>query len=102
MRELYENGDRGDMWLYSRSLYQNTECAIKMDDNISRTFQENLGSRQGHKKSAGHYKQYNNPIQNELNDSKLGFPIGEFSISNVAVADDLLGIANNPGNLQIS
>ena len=101
VRELYENGENGDTWLYSRALYQNTECAMKMNDNLSRTFEENLGSRQGHKKSSGHYKQYNNPIQNELNDSDLGFPIGKFNISNVAVADDLLGISNSPGNLQI-
>lgn len=91
----------GDTWLYSRSLYQNTECAIKNDEKISRTFQENLGSRQGHKKSSGHYKQYNNPIQQELNQSQLGFSIGKHNISNIAVADDPLGVSNNPHNLQI-
>ena len=55
VRELFENGEEGDIWQYSRGLYQNTECTIKMNDEISRTFQEQLGSRQGHKKSSGHY-----------------------------------------------
>ena len=101
VRELYENGGDGDMWLYSRSLYQNTECTIKMNGNISRTFPEKLGSRQGHKKSAGHYKQYNNSIQQELNEGSLAFQIGKYNISNIAMADDLLGVSSNSGNLQI-
>ena len=101
VRELYENGEDGDTWLYSRALYKNTECAIKMEEKMSRTFEEQLGSRQGHKKSSGHYKQYNNPIQMELNESDLGAKIGNYNISNIAVADDLLGVSNNPNNLQI-
>ena len=32
VRELYENGEDGDMWQYSRALYQNTECVIKMNN----------------------------------------------------------------------
>ena len=100
IRELFENGEDGDLWLYSRGLYHNTACTIKHDGNLSRKFTENLGSRQGHRKSSDHYKQYNNPIQNMLKISDLGFQIGPYNISNITVADDILGMSNNPGNLQ--
>ena len=100
IRELFGNGEDGDLWLYSRGLYQDTACSIKHNGNLSRRFHENLGSRQGHRKSSDHYKQYNNPIQIILNKSNLGFQIGPYNISNVTVADDLLGMSSSPGNLQ--
>ena len=101
IRELFENGEDGDLWQYSRGLYQNTACSIKQNGQLSRRFQENLGSRQGHRKSTDHYKQYNNPIQNNLNISNLGFQIRPYYISNITVADDILGMSSSPGNLQI-
>ena len=52
-------------------------------------------------KSAGHYKQYNNHIQEILNNTNLGFNIGPHNISNSVVAGDLLAMSDDPGNLQI-
>ena len=36
IRELFENGEDGDLWLYSRGLYQNTACSIKHNGNLSK------------------------------------------------------------------
>ena len=46
-------------------------------------------------------KQYNDSIQQELNEGSLAFQIGKYNISNIAMADDLLGVSCNSGNLQI-
>ena len=40
VRELYSNGERGDILNYSKHTYKNTDCHIKLEDKLSRKIQE--------------------------------------------------------------
>ena len=46
-RELFFAGEEGDTWQYSYNSYQNTRCQIKLDGQLSKPFEEELGVRQG-------------------------------------------------------
>ena len=61
-RELYCAGERGKYWLASKYSYENTQTQIKMNNQLSRNFSENLGVIQGHVRAADHYKIYINPL----------------------------------------
>ena len=89
IRELYAIGERGDFLQFSRNTYLNTECSIKLDGKLSRSFQEFTGNRQGHVKAAGHFKAYINPCLEAVNSSGLGFKIGPITVGAECCADDL-------------
>ena len=100
VRELYSCGESGDLLNYSKNTYQNTVCKMKQDGKLSREFTEFKGSRQGHKRAAGHFKTYINPCLNAANSSNLGFCIGPICISAVCVADDTYVLSGDPRSLQ--
>ena len=60
LRELYCAGERGEYWLASKYSYENTETRIKMKGQLSRSFSETLGCKQGLIKSSDNYKIYIN------------------------------------------
>ena len=78
VRELYSAGERGDYLQYSRNTYCNTKAQFKLDNKLSRSFEEHTGNRQGHVKAAGHFKAYINPCLDMLNQADLGFNIGTY------------------------
>ena len=100
VRELYSVGEEGDYLEYSRNTYINTECKIKQDGKLSRTFMEYTGNRQGHVKAAGHFKTYINPCLEAVNSADFGFHIGPISVGAVCCADDTYVLADNPSSLQ--
>ena len=100
MRELYCNGERGDLLEYSNNTYKNTDCHIKLNDKLSRRVEEHKGNRQGHVRASGHFKVYINPCLTSLNNSSLGFELGTLVISVVCVADDTYLLASSPSSLQ--
>ena len=82
-------------------MYENTKSAIKMEGRISREFDEELGSRQGHCKAADHYKAYVNPLLNTIDESDLGMVIGPVTITVDGVADDTYLVTDNPTKMQV-
>ena len=100
IRELYSNGERGDILKYSKNTYENTDCHIKMQDKISRRIHEFKGNRQGHVRASGHFKAYVNSCLLSLKDSNLGFQLGPIPVPVVCVADDAYLLANTPSSLQ--
>ena len=100
IRELYNNGERGDILNYSRFTYENTDCHVKLEDKISRKVEEHKGNRQGHVRASGHFKVYVNSCLMSLNNSKLGFEIGPHTVTVVCVADDAYLLASSPSSLQ--
>ena len=100
VRELYSCGETGDLLLYSHNTYQNTTCRMKQDGKLSREFSEYKGSRQGHKRAAGHFKAYINPCLTAANSSELGFFIGPICISAICIADDTYVMSGDPRSLQ--
>ena len=73
---------------------------MKQDGKLSREIREHKGSRQGHKRSSGHFKTYINPCLITADASKLGFYIGPICISVVCIADDTYALSGNPRDLQ--
>ena len=100
VRELYACGETGDLLKYSYNTYQNTVSHVKQDGMLSRQFREYKGSRQGHKRAAGHFKSYINPCLTATNSSELGFWIGPICVSCVCVADDTYILSGDPRKLQ--
>ena len=100
VRELYSCGETGDLLQYSRNTYQNTVCKMKQDGKLGREFKEYKGSRQGHKRAAGHFKTYINPCLTAANSSGLGFSIGPICVSAVCIADDTYVLSDDPRKLQ--
>ena len=100
VRELYTCGERGDILQYSNNTYQNTFSQVKQAGKLGRRIQEFKGSRQGHKRAAGHFKSYINPCLNAANSSELGFWIGPICVSCVCVADDTYILSGDPRQLQ--
>ena len=100
VRELFACGESGDLLRYSRNTYKNTSSCLKQDGKLSREFQEHKGSRQGHKRAAGHFKCYINPCLTAANSSELGFHIGPICISAICIADDTYVLSNDPRKLQ--
>ena len=100
VRELYSTGERGDILKYSKNTYINTECAIKQDGKLSRTFTEYTGNRQGHVKASGHFKAYINPCLEAISSAGLGFQIGQFIVGAECCADDLYIQTDTKSGLQ--
>ena len=100
VRELYSIGERGDLLEHSRNTYQNTVCSIKLVKNLSRTFEEFTGNRQGHVKAAGHFKAYINPCLEAINSANIGFNIGPIKVGAECCADDLYAQTDTPSGLQ--
>ena len=100
IRELYACGEKGNLLEYSRRTYDNTLCRMKDGQLLSREFQEHRGSRQGHKRAAGHFKTYINPCLQAANSSSLGFYIGTICVCSICVADDTYIVSNDPRRLQ--
>ena len=100
VRELYSNGERGDILKYSKHTYENTDCHIKLNNKLSRKVEELKGNRQGHVRASGHFKVYINPCLLSLKDSQLGFRMGPLVVPVVCVADDCYPLADSPSGLQ--
>ena len=100
IRELYSNGERGYILLYSKNTYKNTDCHIKLGDKISRKITENKGNRQGHVWASGHFKAYVNSCLLSLRNSNLGFELGPLTVLVVCVADYAYLLTYSPSGMQ--
>ena len=100
VRELYSCGETVDLLQYSRNTYENTVSHIRQNGKLGREFREYKGSRQGHKRAAGHFKSYINPCLIAANSSELGFWIGPICVTCVCIADDTYVMSGDPRKLQ--
>ena len=100
VRELYTSGESGDLLQYSRNTYYNAYSQIKQDGKLGRKFREYKGSRQGHKRAAGHFKSFINPCIVAANSSEVGYWIGPICVSCVCIADDTYILSGDPRKLQ--
>ena len=65
-RELYLAGESGEYWRASHYSYENSSTQIKMDGQLSRSFKEVLGVKQGHIRSSDNYTIYINSLLDTL------------------------------------
>ena len=59
-----------------------------------------MGVKQGNIKSSEHYKLYNKPLLDSVDESNLGIQIGSSNYSLSCCADDFLGMSDDPKKLQ--
>ena len=100
IRELYSAGETGDLLMYSKYTYENTECHLKLNGKLSRRIAEYKGNRQGHVRASGHYKAYVNPCLTALSDSSLGLHIGPICVTSVCIADYIYVLSGSKSGLQ--
>ena len=99
-RELYCAGEKGQFWLASKNSYQNSQTCIKMNGQLSRSFEEKLGVKQGFIKSSDDYKIYDNPLLDSVDSANLGIWIGPINVGQSACADDEYLISDSQTKLQ--
>ena len=100
LRELYCAGEGGQFWQASKFSYENTNTRIKMNQQLSRNFEEGLGVKQGHIKSSDNYKIYKNPLLDAIDNACLGVWIGQVNVGLTACANDEYLMADTPSKLQ--
>ena len=71
-----------------------------MKGQLSRSFSETLGCKQGHIKSSDNYKIYINPLLDTVDSSNLGVWLGPVNVGSSACADDEYLITDSQSKLQ--
>ena len=99
-RELYIAGEKGQFWRATKYSYENSQTRIKMNGQLSRSFEEKLGVKQGHIKSSDDYKIYLNPLLNAIDSANLGVWVGPVNVGTSACADDVFVITDSQTKLQ--
>ena len=100
MRKLYNSGVTGHEWLVIDSLHRDSLTSVKWQGQISPTYVNQQGVRQGSVLSADLYKVYNNGTLERIEDSGKGATIGEIGIQAPTCADDLTVLSNTSSGLQ--
>ena len=98
--ELFNKGEEGKIWQFTNYNYQNTTCRVKMNGKLSRTFEETLGVGQGKSRASDHYKVFNQPLLDNLEDAQLGIWCGDICVSVDGIADDVYLLCDDPVKLQ--
>ena len=71
-----------------------------MNGQLSRSFEETLGVKQGFIKSSDDYKIYINPLLDSVDGAELGIWIGPVNVGSSACADDEYLISDSQSKLQ--
>ena len=96
MRKLYNSGVTGREWLLINSLHQDSLTSIKWLGELSPTYVNQQGVRQGGVLSADMYKVYNNDSLDRIVESGKGASIGSIRIPAPTCADDVTVMSEEP------
>ena len=88
--KLYDVGFSRRKWLFLNNCNEDLTSQVKWEGDVSSSFCETLGVRQGGTWSPTGYEFFINPLLNIVKDHGIGFHIGSEFCGSVAVADDLL------------
>ena len=100
MRKLYNYGVTGHEWLVIDSLHKDSLTSVKWQGQISPTYVNQKGVRQGGILSADLFKVYNNGTLERIDDSGDGATIGNVGVQAPTCADDLTVMSNTANGLQ--
>ena len=92
-RRLFYTGVGGNNW-------SNMNSKVKWDGNISKSFDEQQGVRQGGILSPELYKVFINPLLEFYKTNNLGFKIGSIHIGSPTCADDIVLLSKSQQELQ--
>ncbi|VDI42850.1 Hypothetical predicted protein [Mytilus galloprovincialis] len=98
--KLYEIGVHPKIWTIVRDLYDGMTSKVRWAGAISPKFNILQGVRQGGILSPLLYKIYNNNLLMELQETRLGFRMGNVYLGCPTCADDIALLSSNPNELQ--
>ncbi|MEW8546332.1 MAG: reverse transcriptase family protein [Candidatus Thiodiazotropha sp.] len=98
--KLYDAGVRGGKWRFLNEWYRGLESFVKWEGKLSEPFKESQGVRQGGIWSPTAYKHFLNPLLNSIAGGRVGLQVGSIFAGLVAVADDLLFLADTEEEMQ--
>ena len=99
--KLYDVGLSGRKWLFLNNWYEDLTSQVKWEGDVSSSFSETLGVRQGGTWSPTGYKFFINPLLDIVRDHSIGFHIGTDFCGSVAVADNLLFLSKSESDRQL-
>ena len=97
---LWEIGIRGKMWRMVKNMTECAKSAIKLDGETSKCVGILLGVAQGCTLSPTLFKMFIDDLIRVVETTKQGVRVGENTVSGLMFADDFVGIAETPQELQ--
>ncbi|KAK6191131.1 hypothetical protein SNE40_002872 [Patella caerulea] len=114
LKKAFDNVDRECLWFQLlkfrvngkilnalRSLYNNTKCAVNVNNHLTDWFDVTLGVKQGCLLSPSLFAIYINDLAQEIKNLNLGIDIDGFNLSILLYADDIVLLATCEKNLQL-
>lgn len=98
--KLMSIGVQGKFLDAVKSLYVNTECTVKVNDNLTSYFPVTQGVKQGCKISPTLFAAYINDLATDINRLNCGIDIGDVNLAMLLFADDIALIAPDAESLQ--
>ena len=91
---------KGRMLSAIQSLYQDVECAVRVNGSLTEWFKVPNGLKQGCCVSPTLFALYLNDFAEEIKDFRCGIPVGDQQISILLFADEVALIAETEENMQ--
>lgn len=98
--KLHDACLQGRKWTFLSNWYQGLESLVKWEGKLSTAFCEKQGVQQGGILSPTAYMHFLNPVLNCIAENNVGLQIGSIYSGLVAVADDVLFMADDTEDLQ--
>lgn len=90
----------GNMYFAIKQLYSNTKSCVQLNQFRTEWFETTSGVRQGDTLSPTLFTLFLNDVIGEINDLKCGVNIGDFQITCLAYADDIVLLSETEEGLQ--
>ena len=100
MRKLYHNCVSGLNWLLINSLHQESLTSVKWQGQLSESYVNEQGVRQGCVLSTDQFKVFDNGLLDRVQQSGRGAKIGKIGIEAPASANDTTYLSNDAESLQ--
>ena len=97
---LADIGINGKFLELIRSLYKNTECAIKLNGALTPWFKTTAGVRQGQNDSPTIFSVFLTSLANEIKNKSQGVRFGDHNVAILLYADDIAILAETENELQ--
>ena len=101
LNALHEQGVTGNLYNLFNNMYDEITSSVKWEGELSKSFRERQGIRQGGVSSPELYKCERNKGLKQLNKNPSMY-IGSQNVGAVMVADDLAIISTNPKDMQLA
>ena len=99
LNSLHQQGVSGTLWSLFHSMYDGIQSVVKWKGQVSKSFEEHQGFRQGGNSSADCYKAGRNNLLNQL-EIEPTYRLGHLNAGAIMVADDLALASTSSHSMQ--